>query len=69
MTFYEACKLVVASCNNEYAKSYAQAGVDYNMTGHEAKVQALYILNNITHWRGSVAKEVRTELKRIGGVK
>lgn len=69
MTFFEVCRLIIAKCDNQYAKSYAKAGVDYSMTGHEAEVQALYILNNITHWRGAIAKEVRTELKRIAGVK
>jgi hypothetical protein len=35
------------------------------MTGHDAKVQALYILNNIQYWRGDTAKRVRESLKAI----
>ena len=30
------------------------------------RVQALYILNNMTYWRGENAKIVRENLKRIG---
>jgi hypothetical protein len=58
------CRTVVHECNNEYAKAYAQAGLA--MTDpHEIAVQALYILNNIQHWRGLAAKQIRTNLKQI----
>ena len=63
MTYREACITTALHCNNPYAKAYAKAGID--MTGHEAYVQALYILNNITHWRGELAREVRTTLKSM----
>lgn len=61
MSFDEACNQIVASCPNEYARAYAGAGI--GMTGEARRVQALYILSNITHWRGDRAKEVRTALK------
>jgi len=32
-------------------------------TGHELKVQCLYILNNIFHWKHPKAKEVKEVLK------
>ena len=46
-----------------YAVNYARAGLA--MTGHELKVQCLYVLNNIAHWRGETAKEVRNILKEF----
>jgi len=44
-----------------YAVGYARAGL--SMTGEALYVQCLYILNNITHWRGDTAKWVRQTLK------
>jgi hypothetical protein len=68
MTFDQCCEAISLSTSaNGYAKAYARAG--RGMTGEEARVQALYILNNITHWRDAGAKEVRAALKRVGGVK
>jgi hypothetical protein len=46
-----------------YAINYARSGA--NMTGHEAKVQALYLLNNIISWRGANHKIVRESLRAI----
>ena len=45
----------------DYAVAYAKAGVD--MTGEELRVQVLYVLSNITHWRGDVARVTRATLK------
>lgn len=64
MTFNEACRMVIDHCPNRYAKAYAQAGAGMNQE-HEQKVQALYILNNMSHWRGDLAREVRTFLKEF----
>lgn len=44
-----------------YAICYAQSGL--HMKGHELKVQCMYVLNNITHWRREGHKEVRKVLK------
>jgi uncharacterized protein YjaZ len=44
-----------------YAVGYCQ--VARAMEGEELKVQCLYILNNIQHWRGENSKEVRATLK------
>jgi hypothetical protein len=65
MTFHQACAAICeADRPNAYAKAYAKAGLA--MQGAEAqRVQALYILNNITHWRGEQAREVRAALKEI----
>jgi len=35
------------------------------MRGHDAKVQALYILSNMSRWRGDIAKQVRESLKAV----
>ena len=46
-----------------YAVNYCLAGI--HLTGHELKVQCLYILNNITRWRNPKAKLVRQILKEF----
>ena len=89
MTVCEALEAIVAECPNEYAKTYAQAGLELGgavnhvirsddrtgtievshqptgelMVGEEMQVQLLYVLSNLSHWRGDKAKEVRTFLK------
>jgi len=45
-----------------YAVNYAKYGM-YLEDGEELRVQCLYVLGNITRWRGEVAKEVRQTLK------
>ena len=55
---------IVSNSNEKslnYAVNYARAG--QRMAGHELKVQCLYVLNNMSRWRGDVAKEVRQILK------
>lgn len=44
-----------------YAINYCHYAL--NMTGEELRVQCLYIIGNITHWRHPKAKEVREVLK------
>lgn len=44
-----------------YAVNYARAGLQ--MTGYELEIQCLYVLGNMTHWRGDEAKKVREILK------
>lgn len=65
MTFHEACRAIEANDKAPaltYAVGYARAGLTLD-DPHAQRVQALYILNNITHWRGQLATEVRTTLK------
>jgi hypothetical protein len=67
MTFQECCEAVLADRHNKalnYAVNYAEAG--RHMSGKMASVQALYLLNNITYWRGDTAKAVRAALRDIG---
>ena len=47
----------------QYAASYASAGK--GMTGYERHVQCLYILNNLSQWRGEEAKAVKEALKKF----
>lgn len=62
MTFDDACKLILADPKaNPYAQTYARAGI--GMTGEMQRVQALYILSNLSHWRGPEAKNVRARLR------
>jgi hypothetical protein len=66
--FQIACRSVLAHCKDEYAKSYAAVGL--GLIDDEAiRVQSLYILNNIRHWRGPEAKDARETFKTIGGIK
>lgn len=44
-----------------YAVGYCEAAK--HLTGHALKVQCLYILNNISHWRHPEVKSVRQTLK------
>ena len=44
-----------------YAVNYAQEGL--LLTGEALRVQCLYILGNMTSWRGEDAKKVRKTLK------
>ena len=45
-----------------YAINYANMG--RYMEGHELYVQVLYVLGNMSRWRGDVAKNIRRVLKQ-----
>ena len=53
-----------ASSTN-YAIHYCERGL--GMHGEELRIQCLYIINNITHWRGAKAAEVRRTLWAFSG--
>jgi len=64
LSFDDCCRAIVRNADKpalNYAVNYAKAGI--GMRGEEARVQALYILGNITTWRGDDAKQVRASLK------
>ena len=46
-----------------YAVNYAREGL--LLTGEALRVQVLYVLGNMTGWRGITAKEVRAVLKEF----
>jgi hypothetical protein len=60
---YDAALEIIRSQSKatNWAKNYAEAAL--SMTGEELRVQCLYVLNNITHWREPAAKTVRQTLK------
>lgn len=62
--FHEACREVINSSNNDYAKAYAKAGL--NMYSHdEISSQALYILSNLSRWSGTLARDTKKILKEF----
>ena len=66
-TFHKACQNILDNKDSKavnYAVNYAKYGLTITEE-FEAGTQALYILNNITHWRGAVAKETRQMLKEF----
>lgn len=72
MTYQEACKAILANETARalnYAVGYARHGATLQSGTEEAKDQSLYILTNITHWRGDAAKQVRAALKLEAGLK
>ena len=57
LTFNECCLLILKNKHEKalnYAVGYARAGI--GMTGHDARFQALYILSNMSRWRGDTAR-------------
>lgn len=67
---YDALKVIVKNSHLKalnYAVNYAKAGI--GMTGHELHVQCLYVLTNISYWRGAEAKHTRKLLKDFTGSK
>lgn len=67
MTFTKACVLISEQCPNAYARAYAKAGLSHpEMLNLRAQqTQALYILNNMTHWRGDLATQLREWLRNF----
>jgi len=55
--------LAVAEPSDElrYAQAYALVGL--RQEGEDLRVQLLYVLNNLSHWRHADAAEVRKTLK------
>jgi len=59
---------------NTYAKAYATAALcnpytHKRMEGDELRTQLLYILNNLTYWRGEEARQTKQTLKKYAGIK
>lgn len=66
LSFDDCCRAIIRNKDKpalNWAVNYARAGI--GMTGRDARTQALYILSNITHWRGDEAKQVRASLKAL----
>jgi hypothetical protein len=70
--FFEACQRIIkANGPDGHAKAYAKAGIQmqYSYTLDAIKTQALYILSNLTYWRGPDAKLVKFVLREFAGIK
>lgn len=66
MTVHEALQSIVNNAEEKslnWAVNYAAYGLQL-AEGEELRVQCLYVLNNISRWRGELAKEVRQTLKQ-----
>ena len=48
-----------------YCIDYAAAALQMDEDSHEFEVQILYVLSNMTHWRGPLAQKVRKTLKGV----
>ena len=66
--FHNDCLDIMRNCPNAYAKAYASAG-RLMFDDKAIRVQCLYILNNLQHWRKGRATEIRANLKRLGNAK
>jgi len=64
-SFHAACRNVLADCKDDYAKAYAQAGLTLD-TCEAIRAQVPYLLCNLSHWRGELAKNTRNVLRSIG---
>ena len=65
--FHIACHSIIANANHKplnYTVNYAKYGLEIEELA-DAKVQAIYILHNMTHWRGDLAKETSATLKEV----
>lgn len=63
-SFRKCCRAVLNNAKDEYAKSYANAGLQLQ-DHEEVEWQIAYILNNLGQWRGDEARAVKLEFKRI----
>lgn len=69
--FHTACRNIIDNADQKalnYAVNYAKYGLELEELA-DAKAQAAYILNNMTHWRGDLAKETRAILKEATKVR
>jgi hypothetical protein len=66
MTTRKALQTIVDNANLKslnYAVNYAVVGLSMDESDPGYKTQLLYVLSNMTHWRGPLAKQVRQALK------
>ena len=55
--------IIISSEKNSGFIGIAHEKTGKMMVGKEMKVQLLYVLSNLSHWRGERAKEVKAVLK------
>jgi hypothetical protein len=64
MTYPQVMTAVLYHCPNPYAKAYARAGIQL-FDPSDQRTQCLYVLSNLSHWRGDLARQCREALKRL----
>lgn len=65
--FAKTCQTIIDNRESRalnYCVPYARHGLKCK-TKREIHVQGIYMLSNMTHWRGPVAKQIRKDLKAI----
>jgi hypothetical protein len=66
--FHKCCENILADPSPgvflDYAKQRANVGLMCTKVS-ELEDRILYILTNLNHWRGAVAKETKAELRKI----
>jgi len=59
----ECCQKIMDNCPSKYAKAYAH--LLPCVSGEALSVQILYVLSNLSHWRGEEASQVKESLRAI----
>lgn len=65
--FHQACQNIVDNADAKalnYCVGYAKAGLKMH-DKHYILAQVPYLLSNMTHWRGPIARETKSILKNI----
>ena len=76
MTLDEAIKTAKRECKDPYAQTYLRAipqaieeGAELSTAQDGLRVQLLYVLSNMSGWRGPVAREVKSVMKKYCKIK
>lgn len=62
--FHQACHIVLSECPNQYAKSYANAGLGLDRPTY-VYAQCLYLRGNMGDWRGQTARDTKLIIDRV----
>lgn len=65
--FHQACHIVLSECPNQYAKSYANAGLTLDTPSY-VYAQCLYLRGNMGDWKGKTARETKLIIDRVTAV-
>ena len=70
LTYDECARRIITAADKtkpgalvQYAATYASAG--RGMQGEKLRVQILYVMSNLSMWRGEEAREVKEALRHI----
>jgi hypothetical protein len=62
LSWRECCHVVILRSKNISATMYAEAGLKMTRPA-EISAQAVYILNNLAHWTGPIARDTKASLR------